>query len=354
LEKRLNEYSIYALRAMARNIGVSSPTSKKKEHLIQEIMDIYLGKKQPVEAKTKQGRPPKSSGYDFSFNFDQPISPTLVLKQEVDTQFEYNDVINKAGAVELVNNNSGILWVQEGLKYTCYFIPSDALMVYNIKAGDRVVVHIDSFEEPRVKEILSINGVPAMKFDNNRRDYSDIEHSLPSVDLSFVGDTFTRLHIKKGENVYLYGSDNNANTTTIINMLNQCQAKRKIYVNVSLADKNKLYLNNLKDAEMFVANITDDLDHVRRIVALAIERAKRLLENGESVVVAIDDVLSLTGVDKEDLNLTKNIISLTKDGLDAGSITTLAIMPFDKNINQIEKLADKRFKISNNEVIFID
>ena len=40
MENKLNELNIFALRDLARKTGVSSPTSKKKEELIKNIIEI--------------------------------------------------------------------------------------------------------------------------------------------------------------------------------------------------------------------------------------------------------------------------------------------------------------------------
>ena len=64
--EQLNELSIFALRELARRTGVNSPTSKTKQQMIDDIIAIKNGVKKPHIPKTKQGRPPKSFGYDFS------------------------------------------------------------------------------------------------------------------------------------------------------------------------------------------------------------------------------------------------------------------------------------------------
>ena len=63
--------------------------------------------------------------------------------------------------------------------------------------------------------------------------------------------------------------------------------------------------------------------------------------------VAVDDVLTLTSVDNPNLDITKQLISLAKDGKNSGKITLLAVMP--TAINAIEKLADVRLKIEDND-----
>ncbi len=48
------KYSLQALRTYGRQIGVNSPTSKKKEDLISEIIKIETGEVKP--SFTKKGR----------------------------------------------------------------------------------------------------------------------------------------------------------------------------------------------------------------------------------------------------------------------------------------------------------
>ena len=155
--------------------------------------------------------------------------------------------------------------------------------------------------------------------------------------------------MKYGENVYVYGSNNNDNTTSIINLMNSCEIENKLYINISIAEKNKIFLSNIGYCEKFVSNITDDIEMARRIVFLATERAKRILEVGEDVLIVVDDISSIYGIDKDGLNLVKNLVAITKEAK-KGSITIFAVMP-NESFNQIEKLADQRLKIENGIIL---
>ena len=85
---------------------------------------------------------------------------------------------------------------------------------------------------------------------------------------------------------------------------------------------------------------------------MATERSKRFLEAGEDALVVVDDISSIYGIDKEGLNLVKNLVSITKEGGKKGSITLLAVMP-NESFNQIEKLADRRLKILDKNILSI-
>lgn len=359
-EEQLNELSIFALRELARRTGVYAPTSKKKNELIREIIDISEGKKQPYIAKTKQGRPPKGIGYSFAdilmpktyLDMSQPSN--IVSFNQKKVEFQYDDIKTVSGYVELINNKSAFLWVRKQENYIQYFIPENLVEEFDIKTGDKLLVEVSSKDNQFiVKSIFNINDCPIMKYNKERKNYYEIEHIEPKKLMKFDKDDYNQFDIKLGESVYLYGSNNKNNTEIIINLINSCKINKKIYINVSIAEKNKYLLNELVGAELFVSSITEEMDNVKRLINIASERAKHILESGENVLIAIDDVLSLSGIDSTDLPITKNLLSLTKCGKDAGTISLFAIMPADKNINLFEKLVDKRIKIVDKKLILI-
>ena len=357
-EQQLNELSIFALRELARRTGVYAPTSKRKCELIREIIDISEGRKQPYIAKTKQGRPPKDIGYSFAdifmpkthIDFAQNVKPYYTFNSK-EPDIQNDEMKTISGYVELFSNNTAFLWNGKQGNHFRYFISENFVKEYELKTGDKLVAEVClQGNQMIVKTVFNINDVPIVKYKRKGKNYYDIEHVEPKKLLSFDQERFKKFDIKLGESVYLYGSNNNENTKSITNLINSSQIQRKIYINVSIAEKNRHLLQNLKNVELFVSNITEEIDIVKRLIVIAIERAKHLFELGENVLIAIDDVLSLSGVDSSDLNLTKNLLSLTKCSKNAGSITLFAVMSDNGNIKLFEKLADKRIKIEDNDL----
>ena len=355
LEKQLNELNIYALRELARSTGVVSPTSKKKDELINEIIAIKTGKQQPQFAKVRQGRPPKGGNYNFQNidkDYEYPRSTlTNILKLNQETAvYESGESSTISGYVELLENGSALLWVNKETSHIAYFIPNSILASYKLKMGDFIIASAETTVDQKVvKELLTINGCPITKFNNKRKNYSDIEHVLPAKCINFTNNNLDSLNIKFGESVYLYGNNNNANTMAIVELLNNAKADDKLYINISLADKNKIFLKGLK-AEKFIANLTDDVEKIKRVLCLAIERAKRSLEAGRNVIVAVDDVLSVASVDTSEMTVAKTLMSLTKCSK-SGSVTLVSIMSNASNLSLLEKLADVRLKVEDNKLI---
>jgi len=61
----LQRSDIHTLRNLARSIGVSQPTSKKKDALIADIMAIVTGKEEPEFKNANRGRPAKVVDYVY-------------------------------------------------------------------------------------------------------------------------------------------------------------------------------------------------------------------------------------------------------------------------------------------------
>ncbi len=350
LDEELDNMSIFALREFARRVGVISPTSKKKEQLIKDIIDIREGRVQPKINTSKHGRPPKTNNLNFN-ELPKPFLPNenynIVLQQPRNI-FTFTDIETVGGFVELTQNNAGLLWCYKDFNYSWIYIPSELIFTTHVLTGDYVVVGLGKVDGQQcVTKIYNINDCPLVKYDPKRKHYLDYKHIAPTKKLTFTLPEFSNLGLLKGESAYFYGENNNANTQTIINLLNDVKDVKKLYLNVSVAEKNKGFLEKLERCEMFVSYLTNSIEDGKRMIKLCIERAKRIFETGEAAVIVVDDVSSLFDVDS-DKTLTRELMSLTKNSNAAGSITLWPIM---KNVVAFDKLYDKRFVIENNSII---
>ncbi len=351
MENKLNEYNIFALRDLARRTGVKSPTSKKKEVLIQEIMDIRAGKQAPQLEEKRQGRPPKTFGYNLSNVFSFIDEETTFAFNQQETKFEDGNLVTVVGVLELVNNNAGILWVENKFSVDKYFVPAAVMNKYVLRMGDRVVAKTTGDESQKIiTDMFNINGIPVAQFKNKRQDHAQIVKVLPNQKLNFKNEEFANLNLMKGENCYVYGSNNNDNTLAVVNLINSVESENKIYVNTTITSKTRLLLKGLCNCERYTCEVTDSVEISRRLILLAVERVKRVLEVKESVVVFVDDMLSISGIDNDSLNLVRTLVSLACETNKHGSITLVSVMP-DNSLVQIEKLADKRIEVVGEKIM---
>lgn len=345
-EQQLNDLSIFSLRELARRTGVNSPTSKRKNQLIEEIMAIREGRQQPINTSSRQGRPPKG----FILDIDEVIhadNKVLTLNQNDD---DYNaEKCIVSGYVEKLNNNVGFLWVKEGNVFKNYFIPMSALGG-NVLSGDFVSAEMLKNADGMVaKKVIDIDGVAVESF-NNRLNFDSLEHKLSTKNICLNSEKYKTHNFMYGENIFIYGNNNNEKTSCVIDILNNCDADAKIYINHAMVDKSKIFLKNINNAEVFTTSMMDEIDYAKRITTLVVERAKRFVEMGKSCVIAIDDVLTMASID---LNMIKQLISTTKNTKE-GSITIFAVMSKNEKTDIFEKLADKKLLLTKSELVEIE
>lgn len=98
LKFNLEELPLFRLRKIGREVGVKAPTALKKKVLIQEILDILNGRKDPTI--TNKGRPcnqdadfGKSKGFSRDENIEKEM---LLLKHQIKTEMNrFIEKINK-------------------------------------------------------------------------------------------------------------------------------------------------------------------------------------------------------------------------------------------------------------------
>ncbi len=197
-EEKLKKLGIYDLRRIARLCGVNSPTSKKRDVLISEILRIKAGDLKPVFNK-KIGRPVKSMGEEdnfginFAVNGDKELKMYLepektddnffVLDQDLDEEnmplstntMEFKGILRKTSQDNFFVINT--LSVRQK-----NFVLIDAADVKEYKLIEGDILHgtallFVSKGYAKLKELSEINGVAPSK-----NHYSlDYEPVIPSV-----------------------------------------------------------------------------------------------------------------------------------------------------------------------------
>ena len=84
---QLYEMNIHDLRNIAREVGVKAPTTLTKKVLIDEIIQIESGNKQPC-IPTKKGRPPKSNAVNKNLASEKIVEKNAIgLEKTIKKEF---------------------------------------------------------------------------------------------------------------------------------------------------------------------------------------------------------------------------------------------------------------------------
>ena len=317
-KENLKSLGIYELRTVARELGVYSPTTLKKNEIIEKIMDIVTGVTKPHVRTTKQGRPAK--------NISKITEVVNLLSKNNLNEVPYalrmsNNFSNNSFRSPLSYTNcdekdfSGLLGQENG-EYIVKFdfkkylefpviIPKSYVCQLGLKIGDFI----------RGKTGIKDNKVIATQIDsvnsvctNNkiiRPNFSDIKYEFPDshINLESLNPKLINLKvIDKVCPVYLgarilinYENNKRCDLSNVEYVFDL--TKQNIGVNLIGANFLPENLENIKTNYDKVKIITNSyVDHTHSFyneLEIKFENILRNVENGKDEVVIIEDYDSI-------------------------------------------------------------
>lgn len=316
---KLNNLRIHELRDMARKVGVKSPTSLKKDVLIEQVLLVLSGEAKPYVNITKQGRPAKTlDQIDELVDFFVPkninaetntaVSETYNLKQENQYDFYANasSISFNENVTMSTEKMSGYLFIHNngyGIIRANGLIPSDndiflhsyAIKAYNLHTGDFLEGEIKLVHEGRPKvmvNVLSVNG--NYNFEKESRvTFDDLAYAPLKNQLKF-SKTLNNLEVitfKEGSRSLILSnsSDNYEKVTTFAEALSE---EYKVYI-INLDAKPEEFWHLKESVVIENINFSETDNYKSDVATLMVDVAKRQAENGQKVVVIINKITTL-------------------------------------------------------------
>ena len=309
----LEKLGIYDLRELGREVGVPSPTTMKKEQLIDYIVGIIHGQ-MPKNNASLRGRPAKTSQksyqkfvdlidkieapkvsnnfvskdknyyYDSGLSYSGTIASKVAsFKEDYINDAKDDDVIIQKGVVCAEDNQ----FVVRKLRFVSS--PSDAVLPlnlvneYGLKDNDIIDYFLEEGER-KVSQIIKINGNLAHKLDvlNMKNGISSPEESL-NIDNNYS--------IKSKSSTMLIVSNSKDRAKTVDSV-----AKTFIDSGYSVCkvcfDRlkgSKDVSNNMQMTEYFPETVGDDFETIA-MAESAIERAKFYTGLGCKTMIIFDNL----------------------------------------------------------------
>jgi len=338
LTKDLNSCSIHELREIARYVGVKSPSNKKKEELIKAISKIKNNEVEPEFNNSKVGRPPMKNLHPNAFvpYSLQPPPQSIYVLNSPDTfvygisSYDEKGSFEVAGVLELCNYGFGIVRTSYSTEEVIYI--SDALISkHKLKIGDHILGRAKLSENKETKIMISITKSYNYELGYIRKWFRDFDvvDRKDTLNLSYLDK------IQVGSNNFIKCSskaEQNDVADKLYKDLNQNNIDA-VLINFNALNKSQRELSNLIDI-----SFSDKEETKARAVMLAIEHAKRLVENNKDVVLIFSGLSEYLRVLD---NLNKNAVG-----------GTVLIQSVDK-LKEMTAVA-RAFKDSSLSTIFVD
>lgn len=331
-ESKLNEFGIFQLREIARNVGVHLPTTYKKDDLIQKILQVVRGEIEPFVAKNKKGRPPKNFiGYQSAWKKQEIDKENVNLfnsSWEKGAWLDTGNSVKEFGSglkvcqdsVELKYNPEllkdcptleGVLFIEPNGWGTLHIggildliggsvavVTPKLVEYFNLKTGDYILGNYAECENTlMINKVQKLNGKEPKKAE--RLSFNDLNISS-SVDVIPLWKNkelqFTKYlaPIGKGQRVLVKGEKGSGKTKLLKALAFGFSSEdiHTIFVALDKRPEDKLDFSGSKVEYGFSSF---DMIPFRQmyLIDLAIARAKRLCEEGKDVALVVDDLLAV-------------------------------------------------------------
>jgi len=376
--EKLNELGIFEIRNLAREVGVYSPTTLKKQELIEKILRIMEGQDEPYIKKTKQGRPPKN--LTSINNLVDVIVPSKIFenKKTITANKTFFCDLNESLNVNVIGTNEtnfkSLVKVYNNGEYALaflneykediekvVFITNLQLEFYKLKTGDEITGKYTFVTQDKpfiLKEIYSINGNNFTESFKRNDDFAflpalppcqKLKLSIYKINEEIYNNLDLIAPLAKGQRVLLHSySFNNSLNYQILNRLTTSVNDLKgLAILIDEMPENYYALKNNNRMETLSNNYCQN-SNFRLELDIKLERLKRQVENGEEVVLFINDLDKLNGYlinlyilennNKDNAKIfaeeyIKNLILLGKYSINNGSLTVVCGLLNSQNNN---------------------
>lgn len=363
-EVLLRELGIFELRGLARELGVSSPTTKKREELINAILKALENASNFEKGKSKKGRPYKeiSSINQILNSMTNEIVPAsnftycdLIPFAQENQKFEINKKINGpeiecVGYIRKGKQNISFLDTKTNL---WVFVPLSLKGNELLDLGDKVVVKakkLDDVAQFCATKIEKVNDIDLEK-------YKKIEEKEKTEVISDKTITFGNKNIKIGRRNSACLQEDLYENKDFNDILKSCQQQdiKLSILGINTSFEDYIFFKNIANIENFTTQYGSEQEVNFNKILDAINYTRKMLSRNENSVLIITDIMEvvrdiekcITNKDEYDekilMIMLKEIFSLAKACND-GSHTSLVICYRD---------ADKDNEFLQNEILRI-
>ncbi len=394
-EDELNKMTVFQLREVAREIGVSSPTSKKKEEIIAQYRGIVEGEIQPT--RSTRGRRPVNKPRDLEpTEKNEKTSDDAAKKQRPDRDLSQpapqqeenpeNELEEKHGVLDIHPDGYGFLRAENceyGNKDT--YVSAKLIKTVGLRAGDKVSGRARRNAEnkpPALVAVDEVNGNPP----ENLRQRPNFDNLVP-----IYPDERLRLELKtgksdfaircidliapigKGQRAMIVSPPKAGKTTLLKKIANSISLNYPdVMLFVLLVDERPEEVTDMQrsiNGEVIYSTFDETPEHHCKSAELLIERAKRNVELGKDVVIIMDSLTRLAraynmtipptgrtlsgGIDPGALHSPKRFFGSARNIENGGSLTIIATALIDTG-SRMDDVIYEEFKGTGNMEIHLD
>lgn len=331
-KEQLDGINLFVLREIGRAIGVKAPAAMKKDNLVNDIMAIQEGRLKPV-APTKLGAPPKKMDLSQYYVKEKrsEFEPYDAESYEGNTRFsdveaidDYNTFIME-GVLEQVSSGYGFLRTNNyENSHDDVFVSLQNIRKYNLRRGDKVrakAKYVSEKNSAALQDVILINDLEPKLF-LKRNNFDDLTPYYPTERIKLEREDENNLSIRcidlfaplgKGQRGLIVAPPKTGKTT-LLKLIAQSIEKnhKEVKLIILLIDERPEEVTDIKrsvNGEVVFSTFDECAEHHIRAAELVINRAKRLVEVGQDVVILMDSITRLARAYNSTIESSGKILS---------------------------------------------
>ena len=390
------EMTLVDLKNKAKELGIKNISKLKKSEIIDELVKVTPNaiEKNGViltERIAPKVREQENSNNTFSNNHENRENYSMTEEQKEEKKERLKVMINESGSSKGVlevqeNNNFGFLRCNNYLtgENDIYVSPSQ-IRRFNLRTGDEVQGKVrEAKEGEKFKALLFVEKVNGDNPEKaiGRKNFETLTPIYPNERLHLETDNEKDLSsrlmdiicpIGKGQRGIIVAPPK-AGKTTLLKKVAQNISKNHpdIKLIVLLIDERPEEVTDMKrsiNGEVIYSTFDELPEHHVKVAEMVLERAKRLVEQGQDVVILLDSITRLAraynltipssgrtlsgGLDPAALHKPKKFFGAARNIEFGGSLTILATALVDTG-SRMDDVIFEEFKGTGNMEVHLD
>lgn len=409
MRERYESLSAFVLKDLAKARGIKGVSAMKKSQIIERMLEEdakmaeadaakpkttaeteeknkpetkpKAGKKAEHNAEAKNENDEKQTQYDSKEN-DAAVP---AVKDEVSS---LDSGITANGILEVMSDGFGFIRCENYMpgENDVYVAPSQ-IRRFNLKTGDIITgntrIKTDKEKFSALLYVGSVNGYPPAVA-QHRKNFEDLTPIFPNQRLRLerpgasvamrVVDLISP--IGKGQRGMIVSQPKAGKTTLLKEVAKSIKINNpEMHLIILLIDERPEEVTDIKEAiegdnvEVIYSTFDELPDHHKRVSEMVIERAKRLVEHGQDVMILLDSITRLAraynltvppsgrtlsgGLDPAALHMPKRFFGAARNMREGGSLTILATALVDTG-SKMDDVVFEEFKGTGNMELVLD
>lgn len=368
--EQYNTLAVTDLREIAKTRGIKGTSKMVKAQLIDEM--LALDEKESA-AKTEAAAPQAAPAQNVvapaqtKDNKDNKDNKDSKDKEAADKNIEKSPEEIKAldsgvtvnGILEVMGDGFGFIRVDDYVPgNNDIYVAPNLVKKHNLKTGDIIAgntkIKISAEKFAALLYITTVNGIPIDMW-SRKHNFEDLTPIFPNEKIKLEtksGAVSMRIMdilcpVGKGQRGMIVSPPKAGKTTLLKEVANSVKTNNpEVYLIILLIDERPEEVTDIRESVMgknveIIDSTFDELpEHHKRVSEMAVERAKRLVEFGQDVMILVDSITRLTraynitvppsgrtlsgGLDPVALHMPKKFFGAARNMREGGSLTILA------------------------------